>query len=65
MSALASKAGQVTDVVSLATFLAHEKMVLLDQVDTVTQIFEPVLNPKDWKKIFQTTCFGQNVVQEW
>jgi hypothetical protein len=51
--------------VSLATFLAHEKMVLLDQVDTVTQIFEPVLNPKDWKKIFQTTCFGQNVVQEW
>ena len=95
MSALASKAGQGTDVVSLATFLAREKMVgaeskfrpflevcpwdslhpllwteaelellqgtyayeelnaLLDQVDAATQIFEPVLNPKGWKQLFQ------------
>jgi len=95
MSALASKAGQGIDVVSLATYLAREKMAgaesrfrpfievcpwdslhpllwteaeldllegtyaynelneLLDQVDVATELFEPVLNPKGWKQLFQ------------
>ena len=95
MQALASKAGRGIETVSLATFLAREKMVgadsrfqpfievlpwdslhpllwteaelellegtyafdtinaLLDEVDVATEIFEPVLNPKGWKQLFQ------------
>jgi hypothetical protein len=95
MTALASKAGQGIDVVSLATYLAREKMLgkesrfqpfvevcpwdslhpllwteaeldllegtyaydeideLLEQVEVATELFEPVLNPKGWKQLFQ------------
>ena len=95
MTVLASKAGQGIDVVSLATYIAREKMLgaesrfqpfievcpwdslhpllwteaeldlldgtyaydeineLLDQVEVATEIFEPVLNPKGWKQLFQ------------
>ena len=35
------------------TYAYEELNALLDQVDAATQIFEPVLNPKGWKQLFQ------------